>query len=1039
MEMKKFPGGIISIPLTPYLLFCLLLFVNLSANAQGIAVTGTVKDAKGAPISGASVTIKGTSNGTTTSESGGFTLSVPSAQTVLVISNVGFLVKEETVGNRTKINVTLAEKSNDLDDVVVIGYGQTVKKRDLSGAISSVSAKQIQERQPLNIFDALQGQAAGVLVVNDGGGAPGAQGTIQVRGPSTLNGGNGPLYVVDGVINDNGANINPTDIESIEVLKDAASASIYGARSANGVILITTKKGKDGKPRIDLTYTHVFGKLSHKLPQANSAEVREFRRIQSTNPTGSTGGSTDSLNPSFNADNDLQDILLGNTAQRKEVKLGVSGGAPKLNYYTSLNYLDDKSIILNSYIKRVQSLINVNFQASPKFRYSNNISFYWQRGNEVPVSRTVNVAFDRPAFSLIYYPDGTLTSYIGSKRNPVANALYEINILQTFQAQFNNQFVYDFNKDLHLTTLINGKLSNGQLTNFSPRYIDDNKADNKGVNEMTKTFRWEIQSFLNYNKTIAADHSITALLGASADRQRYDEFHLETTQNVSEQIYVTISDYLTPSNTYTSATANSTASLFGRLGYSYKGRYLLNGSFRRDGSSRFGTESKWGNFLSVSGAWRFSDESFMNWAAGVLDDGKLRGSFGQLGNDRIEDYGSFTKVRFDENYNALGGAYLNTTFGNPYIKWESTEQQNLGMDLSFLHGKLRVTADYYVKTTHDLLYKKPLPPETGYADVNINLGSIQNKGLEFAVNAMPVTRKNFSWNIGGSISFERGKIKELGNHIPFIAGSKWYIEEGGRIGNFYGWKNQGVYQYDASNAYTDDWQLLTPVDVSADGKTAAYYTLNGEKYSGPIHSLYGGGSKLKGGDTEWQNLNGDSVIDDADRQIIGNATPDFYLGIINTLTYKQFSLTFLVNASFGAQIYNTLLYNANNPSNTGAGNPELIYNVWRKQGDIAKYPYYPAKDDRGSLRKDGNSLYIEDGSFIRLSSLKFSWMLKPSLANRLFVKGLTVYLFGTNLLTFTNYRGYDPEFSSGNALTPGEDSGKYPKRREAGFGVNVNF
>jgi len=1039
MEKKKFSRGIGPIPFMPLFLFSLMQLICITAFSQTITVTGSVKDPKGSPISGASVYVKGSTTGTTTNQNGAFTIAVPSAQTVLVISNVGYLPKEETVGSRTKINVVLSDKSNDLDDVVVIGYGQTVKKRDLAGAISSVSSKQIQERQPLNLFDALQGQAAGVLIVNDGGGAPGAEGTIQVRGPSTLNGGNGPLYVVDGVINDNGASINPSDIESIEVLKDAASASIYGARSANGVILITTKKGKEGKPRIDLTYTHVFGKLAHKLPQSNSAEVREFRRIQSTNPGGGTGGSTDSLNPSFNADNDLQDLLLGNLAERKEAKLGVSGGAPRLNYYTSLNYLDDKSIILNSYIKRVQSRMNVDFQASNKLRYSNNISFYWQRGNEIPVGQTVNVVFDRPAYSLIYYPDGTLTSYIGSKRNPVANALYQKNITQTFTTQFNNQIVYEFYKDLRLTTLFNAKLSNSQLTFFSPRYIDDNKADNKGINEMNKTFAWQVQSFLNYNKTIHNDHSVTALLGVSADRQRYDEFHLESTETVSEQIFVTIPDYLTVTNTYTSATANSTASLFGRLGYSYKGRYLVNGSFRRDGSSRFGPQNKWGNFLSVSGAWRFSDEKFMNWAAGILDDGKLRGSYGQLGNDRIDDYGSFTRINFDENYNGIGGAYLNTTFGNPYIKWESTEQQNIGLDLSFLRGKLRITADYYVKTTHDLLYKRPLAQESGYADVTVNLGSIQNKGLEFAVNGTPYANKNFNWNIGGSISFERGKIIELGNHIPFVAGNKWYIEEGGRIGNFYGWKNLGVYQYDVSNAYTDDWQKLTPQDVSADGKTAGYYTLNGEKYTGNIRSLYGGGSKLKGGDTEWQNMNGDSVIDEADRHIIGNARPDFYLGIINTITYKQFSLSFLVNASFGAQIYNTLLYNANNPSNTGPGNPELIYNVWRKQGDIAKYPYYPSKDDRGSLRKDGNSLYIEDGSFIRLSSLKLAYSLKPAIANRIFTKGLTIYLFGTNLMTWTNYRGYDPEFSSGNALTPGDDSGKYPKRREAGFGVNVNF
>ena len=1037
---------------TFFSLLFILSFTSLFAQTP-IRVGGTVKDSKGAAISGASVNVKGGLSGTTTDSSGQFSITVPSQASVLIFSYVGFLPKEQTVGSQQAINITLSEKNNDLEEIVVIGYGQTAKKRDLTAAISSINSKQIEERQPVNLFDALQGQAAGVLIINDGGGAPGAEGTIQVRGASSLNAGNGPLYLVDGVINPNGATINPMDIERVEVLKDAASASIYGVRGANGVILITTKKGKAGRPRIDASYSHVYGKLAHKLPQNNSAEVRAFRRIQSANPSGSTGGNTDSLNPGFNSDNDLQELLLGNLGHKTQANIGIGGGQKGLTFYAGISFLDDKSIILNSWFKRVQARINMEYEASKRLTYSTNMSFSWQNGNTIPVGRTVNVAFDRPAFSRIYYPDGSLTSYIGSKRNPVANALYEKHLAQSYIAQFNNQLLFQVYKDLKWTNMFNAILKNEQALEFSPRFVSANKDVNSGENEINKDFQWEYQSFLNFNKTINGDHSFQALAGFSADRRRYDEEHSEYANIVNEEIFVTSPAYITPLASYSSATANTTASLFGRLNYSYKGRYIISGSFRRDGSSRFiAPDTKWGNFYSASAAWRFSDEKFMDWSRGFLNDAKLRFSFGQLGNDNIGDFEGFTKVSFPLSYNGVGGAVIGykkddnrwkLVFGNPEIHWETVQQKNAGIDLSFLKGRLQFTADVYDKTTIELLYARDIPAETGYPKTTVNVGSVQNRGLEFVVSATPLTKKRFIWNVTGNISFERGTIKELDKGVPFTAGNKWYVEQGGRIGNFFGWTNLGVYQWDESNAYTDDWQKLTVV-LDRNGKPQYTngkpdYTINGQPYSGYVHSLYDPGGKFRGGDAEWLNMNNDSLINDADRHIIGNAQPDFYLGIINNVTYQRFSLSFLFNASFGSQIYNTLKYNHNYPSNTGAGSPDMVYNSWRQQGDIAKYPYYPERTNRGSLKTNGNSLYIEDGSFIRLSSARLAYSLDPKIAKKIFMKSLTAYVFGTNLLTWTNYSGYDPEFSSGNVLTPGDDSGKYPKRREVGLGINVNF
>jgi len=400
-------------------------------------------------------------------------------------------------------------------------------------------------------------------------------------------------------------------------------------------------------------------------------------------------------------------------------------------------------------------------------------------------------------------------------------------------------------------------------------------------------------------------------------------------------------------------------------------------------------------------------------------------------------------VAFGGSYNGVGGAALTSTFGNNRIKWETTTQNNVGLDLTFLNGRLGFTADYYVKTTTDLLYPRELAKETGYAKVNVNLGTIRNRGMEFVISGKPIMTRDFSWEVNGNISFERGKIVKLADGIPFFPGNKWYAEEGGRIGNFYGWRNLGVYAWDESNAYNDNWEKLTLVlddqgkPMYRDGK--AVYTFNGNDYQGIVHQLYAPDGKLKGGDAEWLNNKKDSLINDEDRMILGNATPDFYFGLMQTFRYKRFTLNVLFNGSFGGEVYNALLQRQNYPTNTGAGSPDMVYNVWRKPGDVAKYPNYVERNNRGNMKTNQNSLYIEDATFVRLSSARLAYTFDPQLINRLKMKGLTAFVYGSNLLTWTNYRGYDPEFSTNNPLTPGEDDGRYPRRREFGFGVNINF
>ncbi|ADY52061.1 TonB-dependent receptor plug [Pseudopedobacter saltans DSM 12145] len=1032
-----------------------VLFCQSIAIAQNIKITGTVKDGTGETLPGVSVKLKGTQSGTMTDASGSFTINVPGTSSELQFTYVGYKTQGVKVGNQTNINVVMVENANDLDEVVVTGYGGAVKKRDLTSATSTVTAKMIEDRQPLNIFDALQGQATGVLVVNDNG-EPGAEGSITIRGPSTFSSegqGTDPLYVVDGVITPNFSSINPGDIQSFEILKDAASSAIYGSRAANGVILITTKKGVEGKPKLDVQYVYTMGRIAHEIQQSNPKDIRYYRQLQ-----GQLGVLTDSLNPGLNSANDLQKLLLGNLAQKHDVRFSLSGGQKGLTYAASLNYLDDKGIALNTYVKRIQSRINVDYQATKKLKYSSNISVYRQAGNFANIGNSIRPVFDRPSSYLIYYPDGKLTSYINNKRNPVANALYEKNTREEYKVQFVNTLNYDFTKDLKLTVALNTQLDDGERFFFAPRYVYTQNGDkNYATNQFNKRFYYEAQSYLNYSKTFNVHHNFVATIGATRDRAKFSNVNLAGENFILENVTtITGANIVNFGAQRVVQSAVSTGSYFARANYSYKGRYLLSGVYRNDASSRFGEENRSGNFGSGSIAWRFTDEDFLKFTKSFLDDGKLRYSYGSLGNDAIGNYESIARVELGgNNYNGVAGAAPMSNLNNPQLKWETTIVQNVGLDLNFLKGRLTATLDAYVRNTKDLLYDRQMPKETGYNAIKVNVGDIENRGFEFSLMGTPIANEKFNWTVNANFTIQRGTIKKLYNGEEFVAigtggvsggNANYLIREGGRIGDFYGWKNLGVYQYDVSNAYTPDGQKLIPygVKVSGSGRgtsTAEGYTLNGQEYTGTIiKKKNSDGAVLLGGDTEWLDLDNDGIINDNDRHIIGNAQPDFYLGFINSFSYKQFSFSFIVNSTVGGKVYNQFKQNLTNFANNGNPSlPEAIYGAWTKQGDIATYPYYPDKDTRKSQRPGGNSYFLEDGSFIRLSNARFTYRLDPKAAKKVFARNLSVYMYGVNLLTYTNYTGYDPEFSPSSGLTPGDDTGKYPKRRELGFGLTMGF
>jgi len=790
---------------------------------------------------------------------------------------------------------------------------------------------------------------------------------------------------------------------------------------------------------VGVQYLHTSGVLAHKLPQANSKEVRLYRNEQ-----GSSGGSTDSLNPSFNADNDYQSLLT-RVASRDQVDFSVSGANKGMNFYTSIRALNDQGLIYNSYAKTLLFRTNVEFSPSTKFRYFGRMQFGYTTGNVIDEGNTIFQAFQRPANYEVYYPDGTLTGYLSGRRNPLSVVLYQVNLNQNYNGSLFNQIDYNFTPTLKLTANAVATYTETRNQQFLPKLLSSaSPLTNNGSESFSRTIDWQSQAYLNYMKTFAENHAVTVMAGASAESSQTNGANEAAVNYVSEQVLTLNSGTIVPSGTTTTATANSRASLFGRATYSYKGRYIFATTIRRDGSSRFGPSNRWGNFLSASAAWRFSDEKFMGWANGFLDDGKLRASYGQTGNESIGDYTAQTTYGFGTYYyNGISGIAPSTTLGNPTLQWEATTQKDVGLDLSFLRARLLIVADYYIKNTTNLLTQSPLPAETGFANYEVNYGSIRNKGFELSITGRPIVKKDFEWSITYNLSIQRGVVTSLNSGMAAIQGNSadaagnaaWLIQAGQPLGNFYGWKQLRVYPYDQSNAYNDSWQPLTP-NFDQNGVFTGY-TFQGKAYTGTVHSLYGKGVKLKGGNVEFANIDKDSVIDNNDRTILGNAQPKFFFAVMNTIRYKAFSLSFTFNTQWGDKIYNNAAQTLDNYSTSNViPQPYVIYNMWRKQGNITQVPSY-LKTSVGDVRM--SSRFLEDGSFVRLAYAQLNYTIPAKLTRKAFAQSANIYVYGTNLLMWTNYSWYDPEIISSNPLQMGQDNGSYPRRREMGLGLNIFF
>lgn len=1023
------------------ILFLSSITFTVVAQEKNLNVSGVITDKTGEPLIGVTIMLEDAKRGTTTDLDGKYSLEDVPSNARLLINSIGFAPERISVNNKTVIDVVMVEDLKQLEDVVVIGYG-SANRRDITGAISSVSSEKMESQSPVNIMDAVQGQVAGVEIVS-GSGAPGEGSNVRVRGTATFEGGAKPLYVVDGVIYDNIDDLNPDDIASMEVLKDAASAAIYGSRSANGVFLITTKQGEKGseetKTSIKVKYLRSYSTLTRKMSKANAFERKYYdlkRRELSNNAYGYD--ITDSLAFFQNQDNDLQELLF-QTAIKDEVNLTASGATDVFKYYLSTGLLDENGIIVNSGYSRLTSRVNAEYIPNKKLTVGTKTSFSISNRDGISESTVLRQAIERIPHWAIFQPDGSYTPNILNRQNPYAVAMTDINKRQQYKLTFYEYLTYKLTDKLVFNTNVQGDFDTYRSQNFRPQPQLNSTEVTTGEDYSKIKYGWTNENYLSYKNTFNKNHNVEGMIGGSFFWERFEYIQLVGLNYSTDEIYtLNAASGFDAAESYSSIIDHRIASLFGRASYNFKGKYLFNANLRYDGSSRFGRANRWGAFPSGSAAWRFSDEKFLRILKPLVYDAKIRVSYGITGNEQIADYSGILLYSPDYIYDGIAGiAASNLAYDD--LSWEETSQFNTGLDLSLNKGKIRVVFDYYNKLTDRLLNQVELPKETGFASMYKNVGAMSNEGLEFSLGLDLINKKKLKWDVDFNIATNEARITTIADGIPFYRGDNdaIYIQEGSRLGEFYGYKYQGIFAYDESNAFTDNWEALTP--VFDENGSFQQYTLNGEVYSGTVNQKKASnGDILKGGNVDFYDKNKDGYINVLDKELIGCAQPDFFGGISSNLTYDRFTLSVSLYYSVGGDIYNwadekrnTFKENGKTPS------PEAIANMWTKQGDQALYAA-PIVNEHNMLAP--SDFYFEDASYVKLKNVKFEYKLPRKIARKVFLQSASVNIYGKNLLTFTNYKGYDPEFANANdPLSIGIDTFRYPRKREYGFGIDLRF
>ena len=1009
-----------------------LFFGTLGISAQ--TLKGIVVDARShEPIIGAVVGIKtsnGVAGGASTDINGNFSLAVKSVPTTIVASYTGYNSEEISIFEVTddEIQIELTENFNALQGVVVVGYG-TQKKSDLAGAVSSIKLDEVKGTNTASFDGLLSGKSAGVQVTPTSG-QPGGGISIRVRGGSSVQGGNEPLYVIDGfpVYNSSAtagvlsgaatnplASINPSDIESINILKDASATAIYGSRGANGVVIITTKQGKEGE-RAKIVYEGSIGVQSLRkkidvLDAQNFARLRNESLYDQNPSKGRNQYLSESEINALGHGTDWQDEAFRSALVHNH-NLSITGGTKKTHYAVSVNWLNQDGIIINTDFSRISGRLNLDSQLSKILKLGVNATVSKNTANVAP-NGVVGALLLMPPTATIYEADGTYTL-----RNPFENIFS--NPISTLNQVTNKTANYKFlgtgfadfslAKGLNLKIQFGADVDSGKEYNYIPSttYEGSTVQGQATIGSVLKE-SWLNENTLTYTTDWNDKHHFDALVGFTQQNTR-----IETQASGASGFVTDLTTYnnlasgsviSTPSS---SAQENSLISYLARANYNYLHKCFITASIRRDGSSRFGADNKWGTFPSVGLSWQASEEDFLKPLAKTISSLKLRASYGKTGNQEIGNYQSLSTL--SSTTYMLGGTnvigFTPDRITNNDLGWETTHQFDFGVDVILLNNHLEFTFDAYVKKTSDLLLSVEIPYTTGYGTSLQNYGSVRNTGIELSLTSHNFSRRHFSWDTDFNISFNRNEVVSLGNGSDYyIFGSmntgSYIAKVGEPLGSFYGLKADGILQV-------------------GEETTKAPYT------SAP--------ASAKPGDQLYKDIDGDGTFSTTnDRTIIGNAQPDFTFGLNNAIRYKNWKLSFFLQGVVGNSIINanelslSLYSGQQNATSRALGR-------WTEQSPSTSVNR--AKLDPATNFSD---LYVEDGSFLRLKTVTLAYDFKKNVLRSLKVSSLKFYATANNLLTFTNYSGFDPEITTASNLYQGRDSGAYPVAKSYSFGVAVGF
>lgn len=985
-------------------------------------LSGKVLDKQGSPMIGVNIIVNGTAIGTVTDVKGQWSLSVPTTAKELKFSYIGYDDKIIVIGTNKVFNVEMVESSSLMDEVVVVGYG-TIRKSDVTGSVSSVKASAIARQPVSNAAQSLQGLVPGVTVSANSG-APGGSVTVRIRGIGSV-GNSDPLYVVDGMPTDNISYLSSSEIESMEVLKDASATAIYGARGANGVIMVTTKHGQKGKDVIN--FSTYWGTQSINT-DLNLLNGQQWYDIQTEiNKTRTTAINLANADPKIST-NWLKEVSQVATIRNHD--LSFSGGSDNFTYNLSLGYLAQDGTVKKTDFERTNARINLERKMNKIITVGVNTAFSNSSRNKVlEGSNTVgiiNSAMKLEPVIPVKNTDGTwgASKYIDYP-NPVAAIEYTNSKDKTMKVVGNVFAVVNIMKDLNFRTSLGVDMERYDSYDFDPTYevnTYQKNAINKVYRGYSKTDNMLFENTLNYNKVFAEKHSIGAVLGYTAEQTRYENIYA-TKQNIPnnepEMQYLDAAQLATSATATGGATESSLISYLGRVNYSYDNRYLATATFRRDGSSRFGKSNQYGNFPSFALAWKFTNEQFFkNLDQNILNTAKLRLGWGQVGNQSsISNYAFQNLISTNAQYAYLYGkpevlyqGAVAVNLGNVDVKWEATESTNIGIDMGLLSGRLNLSAEYYNKTTKDMLLIEPIPFFLGFeSGPYTNVGSVRNSGIEAQLEWRDKIGKNFNYNIAGNISTIKNEMLSLGSAKSISGaairnGSATNTIVGKPIGSFWGFKTDGLVQ-------TAD-QL---VDV---------------KKRQPNAGL---------GDVVFVDNDANGILNDLDKTTIGNPIPAFYYGFNVGMEYKGLDFAIVFEGTQGNDIFNAMRYFTYDLADVTNKSVDVL-NYWTPTNTNTSIPRLNGSDKNDNKRI--SDLYIEDGSYLRLKTLQLGYTIPQSLSSKLYMTNLRVFVTGQNLFTFTKYSGSDPEIgqiSSTNYLSRGVDIGTYPQAKTFTAGINITF